>query len=311
MINRWGTRMVLIISLCLLFPFNALAATALTDIDNHWAKQSILSLQAGGFIKGYPDNTFRPELPMTRAGFVTVLVSCLGGTKADDTTSSAFSDVKGHWAQAAIDRAVKLGVIVTAEYPNGFAPDNTIKRSEAAAMLVRASGQKPDPGTISFKDAAEINKSLYKDYIKKAVDMGIISGYSDGTFRPFTSLTRGQTCSLMVKLMKNLGKTLPLINDQQNTINPPNDNSTLYKGYVFYEGTTVLQQGTSGSAIYDGTNKIEFTEITSLDPSRFIWNGSNYDFIGERVRLNGVDYTIIDTLWRGSTMKLEIYLRRV
>ncbi|MGE5381644.1 MAG: S-layer homology domain-containing protein [Methylocystaceae bacterium] len=208
MSNRLHGGLVLGVFLCLLFPLTALAVN-FTDINNHWAKQQILQLQAGGYIKGYADNTFRPDQPMTRAGFVSLLINCLGGTKTEDSQGSNFDDVRGHWSSAAVNRAVKLGIVVSAEYPNGFAPDNPIKRSEAAAMLVRALAQKPDNGNLTFKDTAQINKSLYKGYIKKAVELKLISGYNDGYFRPFNSLTRCQTCVMMLRLLDIKGTTLP------------------------------------------------------------------------------------------------------
>lgn len=171
-----------------------------SDIENHWAKSDIARLYGYGYLKGYPDNTFRPDEKMTRAGFVTALVSCLGGVKGT-TAASPFPDTKNHWALPYINQAIKLGIVVKSEYPNGFKPDGLIKRSEASAMLVRALGLKPAAGDLSFSDAAEVEKSMYRGYIQTAYNMGMVTGYSDGTFRPFDTVTRAQACVILSRLI--------------------------------------------------------------------------------------------------------------
>ncbi len=43
------------------------AVITLTDIDRHWARESIIALVQMGKLKGYTDNTFRPDNKITRA----------------------------------------------------------------------------------------------------------------------------------------------------------------------------------------------------------------------------------------------------
>lgn len=47
--------------------------SGLTDIQTHWAKKNIEKVVAAGRMKGYQDNTFQPDEPITRAEAVTVL----------------------------------------------------------------------------------------------------------------------------------------------------------------------------------------------------------------------------------------------
>ncbi len=44
-----------------------------SDIKNHWAKGSILAAWEGNILKGYPDATFRPDAPVTRAEFAPII----------------------------------------------------------------------------------------------------------------------------------------------------------------------------------------------------------------------------------------------
>ena len=52
-----------------------------TDYDKHWAKSDIEWAVASGYIKGYPDGSFHPDDPITRAESITVtrrVVEALG-----------------------------------------------------------------------------------------------------------------------------------------------------------------------------------------------------------------------------------------
>lgn len=49
------------------------ADTTFTDIDGHWAEQYILKATKAGWIAGYPDGTFKPENPITRAEVMTII----------------------------------------------------------------------------------------------------------------------------------------------------------------------------------------------------------------------------------------------
>ena len=48
-----------------------------TDITGHWAEDYILSAEQKGWVRGYPDGTFRPDQYITRAEFVTLVNNVL------------------------------------------------------------------------------------------------------------------------------------------------------------------------------------------------------------------------------------------
>ncbi|SET68337.1 X2-like carbohydrate binding domain-containing protein [Paenibacillus sp. NFR01] len=76
-----------------------------TDITGSWAKAAILKAQAAGILKGYPDGTFRPDQPLTRAETVVAMNRVLGIAKAGGA-AAVFSDVPAtHWAYAEIQAA--------------------------------------------------------------------------------------------------------------------------------------------------------------------------------------------------------------
>lgn len=192
--------------LFLLLPGAATAAELqFTDTQNHWAKDCILTFASRGFIEGYPDGTFRPDKPISRAEFTCILLNSMGATPSDSTSAAAFNDTAKHWAHAQIAEAVRRGILIVSEYPNGLKPDGPILRSEAAAMMIRALGKQPDLTATTFKDQSQIAKSMYRGYIKTAYVEGLMHGYTDGTFQPFSEVKRGEACAMLSNLLDKIG----------------------------------------------------------------------------------------------------------
>ena len=60
----------------MLNPAPVFAQTAFSDVsNNYWAKDFIQDLSERGIIKGFPDRTFRPDAPVTRAEFAAMIRS--------------------------------------------------------------------------------------------------------------------------------------------------------------------------------------------------------------------------------------------
>ncbi len=193
--------------LFLALPTIAAAAAQFADIQNHWAKDSILSLASKGFIDGYPDGTFQPDKPISRAEFTCILLNSMGITSSSSSATATFSDASTHWAHAQIAEAVQKGILIVSEYPKGLKPDDPILRSEAAAMMVRALGKQPDLTATTFKDSAQVAKSMYSGYIKTAYDEDLMHGYTDGTFLPYSGVKRGEACTMLSNLMQKAGSS--------------------------------------------------------------------------------------------------------
>lgn len=48
-----------------------------TDIQGHWAKDSIERAVVKGYVEGYENGTFRPDLNVTRAEFIKMVIIAL------------------------------------------------------------------------------------------------------------------------------------------------------------------------------------------------------------------------------------------
>ena len=199
------------------FPGQGLAAGDFSDINDHWASEFISTLSAAGYISGYPDGTFRPDKTASQAEFITILISCMGITPSD-TQSAYFNDTKNHWARGSINEAVSQGILVPSEYSNVLQPDSGLKRSQAAAMMVRALDRQPDDSATSFTDKDDVEKSMYRGYIKTAYDLNLLTGYPGGEFKPFEYVTRAQMCKLILNFMEVNGGS---------SVNQPGTGSTV------------------------------------------------------------------------------------
>jgi len=142
----------------------------------------------------------------TEDGNLTAKSKVVVTAKTADPTASEppFHDIEGHWARSEIIRAYDLKV--TNGYPDfTFRPNANITRSEFTVMLMN--GLKPaiEGTTLTFKDKNSIENWATKS-VEQAVQLGIISGYPDGTFRPTANITHAEMISMVVKA---LGITLP------------------------------------------------------------------------------------------------------
>ncbi|MGI8587140.1 MAG: S-layer homology domain-containing protein [Chloroflexia bacterium] len=146
-------------------------------------------------VSGYSDGTFRPYANMTRAQLCKVVVLAQGWPLLDPATPH-FSDVPpAHPFYQVIETAYAHGII--SGYSDGtFAPYNNVTRGQIAKIVVLARGWPLlNPSTAHFSDVP-IGSTFYQ-VIETAYAHGIISGYSDGTFRPNTPATRGQVSKIV------------------------------------------------------------------------------------------------------------------
>lgn len=66
-----------------------------TDIQGHWAQNTINKWVDKGDISGYPDGTFRPNNMITRAEFVVLVNNAMGYSKAAMLISLTYPTITG------------------------------------------------------------------------------------------------------------------------------------------------------------------------------------------------------------------------
>ena len=88
-------------------------------------------------------------------------------------------------------------------YDDGtYRPGNPVTRAQFAKIIVLALGRQPSdaaPRVPSFVDVPYTGLLYPFAYVEAAVDLGIIQGYDDGTFRPENEMTRAQLALMLVR----------------------------------------------------------------------------------------------------------------
>ncbi|HZK43205.1 MAG TPA: S8 family serine peptidase [Syntrophomonadaceae bacterium] len=231
-------------------------AMAFTDTRVHWARPQIDHLESREIINGYPDGTYRPDSYISRAEFITLLISFLNNqeeakrlAKGDSTFKDVVDD---YWAKGYINLAAELG-IAAGDDRGHFKPYHLISREEAVVMLVNSLKiedleiEDLEMEDLPYEDQEEVSAWAIKE-LAYAAEKGFVNGYPDGSFKPKNKLTRAEVTILLEKLLELEGRkfhfqgtlidiNLPL---KQVTVNLDNNEETFKlagKLAVYQEGS--------------------------------------------------------------------------
>ena len=182
-----------------------------SDMDeNHWAYQSIKFLTEVGVVVGYPDGTYKPDIPVTRAEFASMAIKALGQEDANVTQDIHFSDVKSDfWAYDIIKKAVYFDLITDAQDAQ-FRPYDSVTRAEAISIAVNALTTQQ----ISEQKAQEILEKSYEDYTQipawfllaagkaQLLDMIIVMPGNEGKLEADRPANRAEVAAILYKMMQ-------------------------------------------------------------------------------------------------------------
>ena len=139
--------------------FGLSQVTKFNDASNAWYSQAINYITAKGLISGYNDGSFRPDTNITRAEFAQ-MISGFISAGYPGSASANLKDIKGHWAQDAIDKV--FGKKVVQGYPDGsFKPDNELTRAEAVTILNAVFGRTTTYSSINTVS----NRTQLKEFL--------------------------------------------------------------------------------------------------------------------------------------------------
>ncbi len=149
------------------------------------------------YLIGYSDGTVRPNGKITRAEVATIFFRLLD----DDTrakywsSENDFSDVSADkWYNNAVSTLSNMGVI--GGYADGtFRPDAPISRAEFAKIAVSFTQNNGSAVYNYFTDVKTTD--WFAPYVTAAKDAGLIEGYSDGSFKPESKITRAEACAIV------------------------------------------------------------------------------------------------------------------
>lgn len=253
--NRWRSGTALLMSLGLttatvtpivaplISPTAAVAQTTnFSDVpSNYWARDFITALAANDIIKGFPDGTFKPEDPVTRAQFAAMISKAFN--KAGVRQAVRFSDVpSNYWARNAIEKAYEIGFL--SGYPgNVFNPGQRIPREQVLVSLASGLNYSPSGTTATilnyYNDNSEIS-NYARDPIAAATEKKLVVNYPTLKFlNPGRNATRAEVAAFIYQALVNSGQAQALnsqyIVSLTNTTPPPTEGTA----FIIPAGKTI------------------------------------------------------------------------
>lgn len=173
--------------------------------ETNWGYKYALDLVEKGIISGDGGEkpSMRPNDNLTRAEAAKIALLSMN-IEPDDTLPLDFKDADKipSWAKPYIATAVKHGIISGYSSGNVGASDY-ITREQMLTMLSRAMNWKGNADKLTFKDSSDISVWA-KDGIAYAAEIGVMTGYDDGTIRPKANITRLEVFAIVSRSLEQL-----------------------------------------------------------------------------------------------------------
>ncbi len=175
-----------------------------------WFAPSIREALIRGIIAGDGDS-FRPNDPMTRADFVSMLANLQKSLDGSTVINGDFSftDITDETPYGAMARWSGDFGIITGKDTGEFAGEEPVQRQQMVAILYRfitiSEMDNVPSGDLSGFSDGDRTSAYARDAMIWAVGRGIINGFPDGTLDPFGGATRAQAAKMIVYFMDMYG----------------------------------------------------------------------------------------------------------
>ncbi len=215
----------------------------------HWAKSFIEALAQKAIIKGSNDGSFRPDAPVTRAEYATMILKAFKKPKAGD--GAAFADVpKTHWALSAIQAASGAGFL--SGYPGKiFKPEQKIPRAEVLLSLANglkyATSGSPQKALEGFKDSAAIPE-FARNSIAAAAEKKLIVYPNATELNPDRTATRAEVAASIYQALVNDGQAPAITSSDTIATVKPDQTSAAIAAVNPEQTSQNLTQGVGGGS---------------------------------------------------------------
>ena len=195
-------------------------ASSFTDISGHWAKAQIEQAVAKGYVTGYPNGTFKPDAPVTRAQFITMLVRALGLDHGPEGSTWYTTYVK-----AAKEAAIYQGEADFAEWNMNKEISRehmawlAVRAADEALVTVESSGIVKEVEIYRWPKVPENNVVRTDDFMRDyyegflthtAFARGILNGFGGNVIGLERTTTRAQAVTVIERILSlKAGKKLP------------------------------------------------------------------------------------------------------
>ncbi len=179
---------------------------AFWDLAGHPDEFYVMELYDLGILRGYPDGTFRPDQPVTRAEMakMAMMAAKVEPLPCDEDRNKFFVDLD-NWQAPWINAAYRMDIVEGySGYNSGvrlYKPNNLVNRVEGVKLVLAAFGRRPlDFEKTSFTDA----QGWMIPWLEDAFRIGLIDNYN-GRFYPADPMTRGTASRVIVKMLQYSG----------------------------------------------------------------------------------------------------------
>ncbi|MEC1304100.1 S-layer homology domain-containing protein [Lysinibacillus capsici] len=300
-------------------PKAAAATSPFTDINQYSDNYNeILKLYSQGVMSGFADNTFRPDVSVTRGEAAKMLATAL---KLDtkNIQDPYYKDVpKGNQYYKYVAALQNAGIM--SGYSNGmFMPNEVLTRGELAKMVVVGFHLEVSPTYNNiFKDVnSKTNNAIY---IQTLIDLNITKGTTPVTFSPFDPVTRGQFASFVVgsqeKKSNETSYKITNVDDDAVYINGQSYTIPESLAHIFNEYNAPVLKG----AVIEGdlsSKRIRSISKLTLNASgtstRSLDFDGNYGSFGATIVVNGnyiefSNMTLTGTMFVNDTVRPPLHL---
>lgn len=175
---------------------------------DYWAKDFIAELASMEILEGFPDGTFRPDAPVTRAQFAAMLQKAFA--KGKIRRAVAFKDVSTqYWAYNAISEVYQMGFL-NAVISKDFNPTQRLSRLDILVALARGLNYQSSGSTdtiLSVYSDANTIRSEYRSLIAAMTQRGIVVNYPNvNLLNAERVATRSEVSALLYQALSSTGQ---------------------------------------------------------------------------------------------------------
>ncbi len=185
------------------------SANPFSDVEKGmWYNNQISTLYNAGILSGYPDGTFKPSQPITRAEIATIAAAFFDVAGDGYTGEDHFSDISASWANEFINIAAENGIIHG--YPDGtFRPSQPITRAETVTVINHLLKRSPHKDHLLdnmkvFPDNMDTDKWYYAA-VQEAANSHIY--YQNGSYELWIDMQPMKDWAALEREMERLHKS--------------------------------------------------------------------------------------------------------
>jgi len=195
---------IMIVAIAMITTSTIAYGAAYSDVKSgNWAYEAVNAMSEKAVISGYPDGSFKPSSTVTYGEFIKMALIAATGEDAGNTAS-------GNWALNYYNKALELGYFTKVDIDKDVL-NSKITRTHMALIISSILSD------VTIENYDEIQKGItdityqteYEYDITKAYATGILTGYTDKTFKPSKTLTRAEAATVIYRLVDESQRVYP------------------------------------------------------------------------------------------------------